>query len=57
MRFLGNDKEINIKTKNPEFLKWKWVDVDKITDTVVEFKLEVYKKIKKKIKKILINTL
>ena len=57
MRFLGNDKEINIKTKNPEFLKWKWIDVDKITDTVVEFKLEVYKKIKKKIKKILINTL
>ena len=25
MKFLGEDKEINIKTKNPEFCEWKWI--------------------------------
>ena len=30
MRFIGNDNEINIKTKNPEFLDWKWIDLMKI---------------------------
>jgi|TARA_B110000003_G_scaffold68037_1_gene69051 putative (di)nucleoside polyphosphate hydrolase len=55
MKFLGEDKEINIKTKNPEFLDWKWIELDKITDAVVDFKLSVYKKVKEKVKKILIN--
>ena len=53
MRYLGNDNEININTKKPEFLDWKWIDVDHITDVVVDFKLEVYKIIQKKIRSIL----
>jgi len=53
MRFLGEDKEINIKTKHPEFLEWKWVELDKITDLVVDFKLHVYQEVKDKVKKIL----
>ena len=53
MRYLGNDNEINIKTKKPEFLDWKWIDVDKITDVVVDFKFNVYKELKDKIKKII----
>tara|TARA_Y100000996_G_scaffold285788_1_gene225569 strand:- start:13 stop:489 length:477 start_codon:yes stop_codon:yes gene_type:complete len=53
MRFLGEDKEINIKTKNPEFLNWKWIDIDQITEIVVDFKLHVYKELKEKIKKII----
>ena len=53
MRFVGMDDEINIKTKHPEFLEWKWVDLDKITDLVVDFKLHVYKEVKDKVKKIL----
>ena len=55
MRFLGNDNEININTNKPEFLEWKWIDLDMITDVVVDFKLEVYKTLQKKIKKILVN--
>jgi putative (di)nucleoside polyphosphate hydrolase len=50
MKFLGNDKEINIKTKYPEFLEWKWIELEKITNVVVNFKLHVYKKIKEKVK-------
>ena len=53
MRFIGEDREINIKTKNPEFLDWKWIDLDLITDVVVDFKLDVYKEIKEKVKKII----
>ena len=53
MRFVGSDSEINIKTKHPEFLEWKWVELDKITDLVVDFKLQVYKEVKDKVKKIL----
>tara|TARA_X000000368_G_scaffold405894_1_gene383544 strand:+ start:333 stop:809 length:477 start_codon:yes stop_codon:yes gene_type:complete len=53
MRFLGKDNEINIKTKKPEFLEWKWVDLKLITNLVVDFKLEVYKEVQKKVKKII----
>ena len=53
MRFTGNDEEINIKTKHPEFLEWKWVELDQITNLVVKFKLELYKEVKDKVKKIL----
>ncbi len=51
MRFTGDEKEINIKTKNPEFLDWKWIEIDQITDKVVSFKLHVYKELEKIIKK------
>ena len=53
MRFVGSDSEINIKTKHPEFLEWKWVELDKITDLVVDFKLHVYREVKDKVNKIL----
>ena len=53
MRFLGHDSEINIKTKDPEFCEWKWIDLENITDLVVDFKLHVYEDVKKKVNKIL----
>ena len=53
MKFIGKDSEINIKTKNPEFLDWKWIDLEDITNLVVEFKLHVYEDVKKKVKEIL----
>jgi len=53
MRFLGNDNEINIKTQTPEFLDWKWIDVNMLTKVAVGFKLHIYKKLEKEIKKII----
>jgi len=53
MRYLGNDEDINVKTDNPEFLDWKWIDLDMITEVVVDFKYHVYKELKVKIKKII----
>ena len=55
MRYLGNDSEINLKTKKPEFLEWKWVDLKQITELVVDFKLHVYEEVQKKVKEILID--
>ncbi len=53
MRFTGNDSEININTKSPEFLEWKWIELDSITEYVVDFKYDVYKNVKEKVKKII----
>jgi len=53
MRFNGKESEINLKTNYPEFLEWKWIELEKITDVVVDFKLDVYKIVKKKVKEIL----
>ena len=53
MRFVGNESEINIKTKNPEFLDWKWINLDDLTKIAVNFKLEVYQKVQSEVKKVL----
>ena len=53
MKFLGDDKEINLKTKHPEFLEWKWINIENITDKVVDFKLHVYEKIKREVKNLI----
>ena len=53
MRYLGKDIDINIKTSKPEFLEWKWVELDEITELVVDFKLHVYKELQEKIRKII----
>ena len=54
IRFVGNEEEINIKTKNAEFKEWKWIDVNQLINVVVSFKLNVYKSIVKELN-ILLN--
>jgi len=49
MKFTGSEDEINIKTQNPEFLEWKWIIPSKLTDIVVDFKYDVYSKIKQEL--------
>tara|TARA_B100000427_G_scaffold121307_1_gene101055 strand:+ start:50 stop:526 length:477 start_codon:yes stop_codon:yes gene_type:complete len=53
MRFTGNESEINIKTKKPEFLDWKWIVLDDLPKIAVNFKLDVYKNLKQEVSKIL----
>ena len=55
MKFNGKDDEINLKTENPEFIEWKWLEIEKITDNVVDFKKEVYVKLRDEVKKFIIN--
>ena len=53
MRFIGNESEININTKKPEFLDWKWIDIEDLTKIAVNFKVNLYKNIEIEIKNIL----
>jgi len=49
MKFVGKDNEINVKTKNPEFLNWKWIEVSKLPSIAVSFKIDLYKKLKEEL--------
>tara|TARA_A100001011_G_scaffold335815_1_gene364936 strand:+ start:848 stop:1321 length:474 start_codon:yes stop_codon:yes gene_type:complete len=51
-KFNGEETEINIKTKKPEFLEWKWINIENLSDKVVDFKLDVYRHIQKELIKI-----
>ena len=49
MKFVGKDNEINVKTKNPEFLDWKWIEVSELPSIAVSFKVDLYKKLQKEL--------
>ena len=51
VRFTGNDGEININTKHPEFMEWKWIDINLLPDLIVNFKKHVYKDVLLELKK------
>jgi len=55
MKFNGSDEEININTAKPEFLEWKWINIDQLTEAVVDFKKDVYQKVTSEIKKVIPN--
>ena len=55
MKFIGNESEINIKTITPEFSEWKWIKPINLTDFVVDFKFNVYNKIKEELKFLNLN--
>ena len=48
-RFLGEENEINLKTKHPEFINWKWVEPQKLPEIIVHFKKELYLNLLKEI--------
>ena len=50
-KFIGYDKEINVKTKNPEFIDWKWILPDDLPNIIVDFKKDMYLQLLKNIKK------
>ena len=47
LSFLGDDSEINIHTRHPEFVKWKWEDPQQLPDLIVSFKKDLYRAILK----------
>ena len=49
-KFLGNEKEINLNTKQPEFIEWKWIDAEKLPEVIVDFKKNLYLSLLKEIK-------
>ena len=48
-RFLGTDNEININTKHPEFIDWKWIEPKLLPEVIVNFKKDLYLNLLKEI--------
>ena len=46
VKFIGNENEINLNTKHPEFIEWKWINYKLLPEVIVDFKKEVYLKLK-----------
>ena len=49
-KFLGKDDEINLDTKHPEFIDWKWIDPQELPEVIVDFKKKLYLNLLKEIK-------
>ena len=48
-KFLGNDSEINLNTKYPEFIDWKWIEPKLLPEVIVKFKKDLYLNLLKEI--------
>ena len=55
VRFLGEDKEINLKTNHPEFIDWKWIEIENLTRVAVDFKVNIYNKLKDELTSLNLN--
>jgi putative (di)nucleoside polyphosphate hydrolase len=44
-RFLGDDSDVNIATKHPEFRQWKWIEPDQLPELIVPFKRDLYRQL------------
>ena len=45
MRFLGEDKDVDLDTPDPEFRAWKWAEPADLPTMIVPFKQEMYAKL------------
>ena len=50
VRFLGEDKEINLNTNHAEFIDWKWINIDQLPYVIVDFKKHIYSKLVNELK-------
>ena len=53
VKFIGKEKEINLKTKNPEFIEWKWISPEQLPEIIVDFKRNIYLNLLKEIKSLI----
>lgn len=45
LRFTGQDRDIDVKTRHPEFSEWRWLPPHEVIDRVAPFKRDVYRKV------------
>ena len=45
MRFTGTDSDVNIATEIPEFLDWKWAELERLPSLIVPFKRHLYERL------------
>ena len=51
VKFTGEEKEINLNTKHPEFIDWKWINFEELPNVIVDFKKKVYEELLIEIRK------
>ena len=49
-KFLGDDSEINLRTKHQEFIEWRWINPKKLPEVIVDFKKNLYVNLANEIK-------
>ena len=42
LRFLGEDRDIDLYAHEPEFAEWKWVELEALPGLIVPFKRDTY---------------
>ena len=52
-KFTGNENEINLNTEHPEFIEWKWIDIEMLPSVIVEFKKDLYLNLLREIKSVI----
>ena len=52
-KFLGKDDEVNLNTKHPEFIDWKWIDPHDLPEVIVDFKKKLYLNLLKEINQVI----
>lgn len=45
LRFLGEDSDINLETKHPEFHSWRWEKMERLPHLIVPFKRALYEEL------------
>ena len=50
VRFLGSDSEIDLEKYKPEFIEWRWLEIEKLPGVIVEFKRKIYEELLPKIR-------
>ncbi|HVI49671.1 MAG TPA: RNA pyrophosphohydrolase [Candidatus Sulfotelmatobacter sp.] len=45
LRFTGQDHEIDLRTRHPEFSQWRWLPPQEVIASVAPFKRDVYRRV------------
>lgn len=45
MRFLGEDRDIDLQTDHPEFREWRWTPLSELAEMAIDFKRETYARV------------
>lgn len=56
IQFTGDESEINIKTANPEFGDWRWVELDEMLNIIIPFKRKLYEAVIAEFKPLIIKS-
>ena len=51
VKFIGNEDEISLNTDHPEFIEWKWIEINKLPEVIVDFKKKMYEDLLIELKK------